>query len=331
MKLSILDQSPIMRGSSPREALEASVTLAQLGEQLGYTRYWVAEHHDMAGLACPAPEVMLSYIGAHTKTMRIGSGAVLLPHYKPYKVAETFNLLATLFPGRIDLGVGRAPGGSAEASIALSGNFLENVRQMPDNLQALIHFLNNDFPADEMFSKIKASPQPDESPELWLLGTSNKSAKLAAEKGTAYAFGHFMSDDDGPKSVADYKKDFQTNGQFKHPQALVAVSVICAETTKEAEDIAYAVAIGNLQREKDFRHVGYPTVEEAKGYSLSTDEKEKLQESAKKVIVGNPAQVKTELLQLQERYQTEELMIITLTPTYEERLRSYRLIAEELL
>ncbi len=135
MRLSILDQAPISSNQTPKDALNASLNLAKAGEEFGYTRFWMAEHHDLSGLACPAPEVMLSYIGANTHKIRIGSGAVLLPHYKPYKVAETFNLLATLFPGRVDVGIGRAPGGSAEATNALSDHFLQNVWDMPNSLE----------------------------------------------------------------------------------------------------------------------------------------------------------------------------------------------------
>lgn len=174
MRLSILDQSPISSNQTPHDALNWSMKLAQAGEALGYTRYWIAEHHDLSGLACPAPEVMLSYIGANTNRIRIGSGAVLLPHYRPYKVAETFNMLATLFPNRIDLGIGRAPGGSAEAMTALSGNFIKNVGSFPSLLRDLLHFLDDDFPTDSEYSKLSASPIPENPPVPWLLGTGKK-------------------------------------------------------------------------------------------------------------------------------------------------------------
>src|SRR5699024_11413096 len=165
MKLSILDQSPISSGKTPKEALEATVELAQFADRAGYIRYWVAEHHDMSGLASPAPDMMLSIIGAKTNRIRLGAGAVLLPHYKPFNIAERYNLLATLFPGRVDLGIGRAPGGSAESSMALSGNFLENVRRMPDDLDELDQFLHNDFLEDNMYSKIAPNHVP-EVPEM---------------------------------------------------------------------------------------------------------------------------------------------------------------------
>src|SRR5690625_1931294 len=161
MKLSILDQSPISQGQSAQDALTDSITLAKLGDSLGYKRYWIAEHHDLFGLACPNPDVMLGVIGAQTKRIKLGAGAVLLPYYKPFRVAETYNLLATLFPGRIDLGIGRAPGGSAEVSQALSDNYLEQVRKYPELLDELLRFLQGDFPSDHIFSKIKPTPVPN--------------------------------------------------------------------------------------------------------------------------------------------------------------------------
>src|SRR3954451_253555 len=179
MKLSILDQSLISYNQTAHEALQESMNLAKMGEELGYIRYWIAEHDAIPGLACPAPEIMLSYIGAQTKTIRIGSGAVLLPHYRPYKVAEVYNMLATLFPNRIDMGIGRAPGGSAEATNALSDHFLQNVWNMPNLVQDLLHFLNNGFPDEHEFAKLSASPMPNIAPVPWLLGTSKKSAQLA--------------------------------------------------------------------------------------------------------------------------------------------------------
>jgi luciferase family oxidoreductase group 1 len=242
MKLSILDQAPISANQTAKEALEQSVLLAQAGERLGYTRYWIAEHHDMPGLACPAPEVMLPYIGARTNKIRIGSGAVLLPHYKPYKVAEIYNMLSTLFPGRIDIGIGRAPGGSAEVTSALSDNFLQNVWKMPVSLRELLYFINDDHEEDRGFAKITASPLPEVRPEQWLLGTSNKSALLAAEYGMAYAFGLFMSEKDAAEILQSYYESFKP-GSFNVPQSILTVSAICAETTEQAEEIALSTLI----------------------------------------------------------------------------------------
>ncbi|CAM5364008.1 LLM class flavin-dependent oxidoreductase [Niallia circulans] len=329
MKLSILDQAPVLSGKSAQEALKESMKLAQSGEKLGYTRYWIAEHHDFPGLASSAPEVMLGYIGANTEKIRIGAGAILLPHYKPYKVAETFNMLATLFPDRIDLGIGRAPGGSAEASIALSGNFLENVRNMPSSIKDLLHFLYNNYPTDQMFSKITAHPLPDIPPVPWILGTSEKSAIQAASYGTAYAFGHFMSDKDGIEIVNTYRNAFRQSSGLQKPQAIITVSVICAETSELAEELALSWFLSKIQTDKGEKNNSLPTMEEARNYSFTSDEKERIQEMRKKMMIGNPKEVKQQLAELQAVYSADEIMIVTITNSYESRRKSYELIAKE--
>ncbi|MFP3720406.1 LLM class flavin-dependent oxidoreductase [Niallia circulans] len=329
MKLSILDQAPVLSGKTAQEALKESMKLAQSGEKLGYTRYWIAEHHDFPGLASSAPEVMLGYIGANTEKIRIGAGAILLPHYKPYKVAETFNMLATLFPDRIDLGIGRAPGGSAEASIALSGNFLENVRNMPSSIKDLLHFLYNNYPTDQMFSKITAHPLPDIPPVPWILGTSEKSAIQAASYGTAYAFGHFMSDKDGIEIVNTYRNAFRQSSGLQKPQAIITVSVICAETSELAEELALSWFLSKIQTDKGEKNNRIPTMEAARNYSFTSDEKERIQEMRKKMMIGNPKEVKQQLAELQAVYSADEIMIVTITNSYESRRKSYELIAKE--
>jgi luciferase family oxidoreductase group 1 len=330
MKLSILDQVPISANQTAKEALEQSVQLAIAAEQLGYTRYWIAEHHDMPGLACPAPEIMLSYIGARTNHIRIGSGAVLLPHYKPYKVAEVFNLLATLFPGRIDVGIGRAPGGSAEVTSALSDHFLQNVWNMPASIKDLLHFINNDHPESSESAKIKAAPLPQISPEPWLLGTSKKSAMLAAEYGMAYAFGFFMSDKDVSEILQSYYKTFKPNKNHM-PQTILTVTVYCADTTERAEEIALSSLVWSIQNARGEGQSGVPSIEDAKKYILSETEIENVKNMKRKMIIGNPQQVKKNLLDLQKRYKTDEIMIVTITYSPEDRIRSYQLIARELM
>lgn len=331
MKLSILDQSPISFGKTAREALQASMELAKVGEQLGYSRYWIAEHHNFSGLSCSAPEVMLSYIGTHTQKIRLGAGAVLLPHYKPYRVAETYNMLATLFPGRIDLGIGRAPGGSAEATMALSENFLENVRQMPKSIKQLLQFLHNDFPPDDLFSKIKASPVPEIAPVPWILGTSEKSAILAAEYGTAYAFGHFMSDKPGPEIVASYKNKFISSKTQERPETIIAVSVICAETTEQAEELALPGILWRKQNSIGGGNDGVPSIEEAMNHYSKDEQTQLINEAKRKMIIGNPSKVKEEINKLQEIYGADEMMIVTITHSYEDRTRSYELLAKQIL
>lgn len=328
MQLSILDQAPISAGMTAQDALHASIELAKLGDKLGYRRYWMAEHHDLSGLACPSPDVMLGIIGAKTSTIRIGSGAVLLPHYKPFKVAETYNLLATLYPGRVDLGIGRAPGGSAEVTMALSDNFLGNVRKMADSLDDLLGFFHHDFPKAHIYAKVKPSPVPQTPPKPWLLGTSEKSAILAADKGMSYTFGHFMSDNDGPAIVRKYVDNFSVGYGSDKPEVIVTVSVICAETTKEAEDLGLSGQLWHILRAKG-EDVGIPTVEEAKSYPYSVEERALIEKSRRRMIIGNPLEVKHQLKQIQKLYNVNELMIVTITHSIAAKLRSYELIAQE--
>lgn len=322
MKLSILDQAPVSSGNSAQDALTATAELAESADRLGYTRYWVAEHHDLSGLASPAPDMMLSLIGSRTERIRIGAGAVLLPHYKPFNIAERYNMLATLYPGRVDLGIGRAPGGSAEVTMALSDNFLENVRKMPEKLDDLLAFLDGAFPEGHLFSKINARPVPDSSPVPWLLGTSGKSGKLAVEKGMNYAFGHFMSGENGPEIVRNY---YQSGGS----RALIAVSAVCAETTEAAEELALSDLIWKLQQEKGKGKSGVPTIKEAKAYELTEEEKTKMEKMKNNMIIGNPQEVRKQLEKLQVQYDTEEFMIVTITHSYAARRKSYELIAHE--
>lgn len=329
MRLSILDQSPISSNQTPQDALNWSMKLAQAGEALGYTRYWIAEHHDLSGLACPAPEVMLSYIGPNTNRIRIGSGAVLLPHYRPYKVAELFNTLATLFPNRIDLGIGRAPGGSAEAMTALSDNFIKNVGNFPALLRDLLHFLNDDFPTDTEYSKLSASPIPENPPVPWLLGTGKKSALLAAENGLPYTFGHFMSDHDGAAIIREYIDTFKPRREGQTPQVIVTVNVICGETAEKAEEVAASFLIWSLQMDKGEGHQGIPSINEAEQYKLTEKEIEKLDKVRQSMIIGNPYEVKQKLFELKTKYQADEIMINTITYLPEDRIRSYELIAKE--
>lgn len=331
MRLSILDQSPISSNQSAQEALYESLRLAQEGEKLGYTRYWIAEHHDIPGLACSAPEVMLSYIGANTKNIRIGSGAVLLPYYRPYKVAETYNMLATLFPNRIDIGIGRAPGGSAEATNALSDQFLKQVWDLPNSVQELLHFINHDFPSEHPYSKVSAAPLPPIAPKPWLLGTSKKSALLAAEKGMSYAFGHFMSDNDGVAIVKQYKEEFKLRNSSNHPQVILTVSVICAETKSKAEEMALSSFVWGLQKEKGEGNRGIPSVQEAKSYILSSAQKEAFEKLKQKAIIGSPGEVKQKIIDLITCYDADEMMVVTITYSPEDRIQSYRLLAEVLL
>lgn len=301
MKLSILDQSPVSIGKTQQEALYESIELAQACDRIGYHRYWMAEHHNMEGLACSAPEIMLSVIGSKTERIRIGSGALLLPYYRPFKAAETFNMLASLFPGRVDIGIGRAPGGSAEVSMALSDHYLKKVWNMQELTRELRLFLTDSHPSDHMFSKIAPSPVPVIKPEMWVLGTSVKSAELAGSNGAAFAAGHFLNGEAGLESIRTYRQSFSETGLVKEPSVLAAVSVICGETSSEAEKLA----------ERVFAWQKYDSKEEWMN----------------KLILGTPDQVKKKLEYLGDRYGIQEFMLLNNLPSLEERLRMFRLLA----
>ncbi|WP_112181032.1 MULTISPECIES: LLM class flavin-dependent oxidoreductase [Paraliobacillus] len=329
MRLSILDQSPLLEQVTSSEALVESVKLAQVAEAYGYHRFWLTEHHGINTLASSAPEVVLSYIGSNTKKIRLGAGAILLPHYKPLKVAETFHTLATLFPDRIDLGIGRAPGGSAQASIALSGNYLENVKQTPDKIRELLHFIKQDFPNDHIYHSVIPMPLPEVQPEIWLLGTSDKSAKLAGDLGIKYAFGEFMSENKGPEITNKYKTNFSENKQAEHAYTLVTVQAICLETEEEASQEAFSHSLNQIEStlNKKIENRSLDQFEE-RFKQLSPTEQELVHQAKEKIVYGTPKQVKNQLEMIQNNYQADELMIITNTKSYATRLKSFQLIAE---
>lgn len=328
MKFSILDQAPISEGQSARDALETATSLAQLGDRLGYERYWIAEHHDLFGLACPNPDVMLGILGTQTETIRLGAGAVLLPYYKPFRVAETYNLLATMFPNRIDLGLGRAPGGSAEVSLALADNYLKQVREFPQRITELQQFLTGTFPEGETFAKISPTPIPTVAPEMWMLGTSEKSAKLAAQQGLSYAFGHFMTSEDGPEIVRQYRDNFNENKREVEPYVTVAIEVVCAATTEKAEKVASSSILWKVKQDQQASTHFIPPIEEAGSYPYSEEEQAKVDKIKRRMIIGNPSEVAAKIQALQKEYKADEWMVITITHDPQDKYQSYELIKE---
>lgn len=305
--LSVLDLVPRLRDHSFEEALEQAANLAIHAEKWGYKRYWAAEHHDMDGLACASTEVLLSHIGARTRTIRLGSGAVLLPHYSPLKVAENFRMLAALYPNRIDLGVGRAPGGSAHTSMALSGNFLANVADMPNRVQALKALLKDSYTYEDV--PVTAKPVPRIPPQLWLLGTNVKSAAMAAEYGAGYVFGQFMSDTNGAEVLTAYRQAFQPSSLQKQPRSMLAIGIICAQTEEEAIRLAeQAVMPGTERQEGQFEN-----------------------DNDNRLLIGTPEQVRNKLLDISVQVQCDEFLVFTPINSYEERLESLRLLAGVML
>lgn len=327
MKLSVLDQSPISRGSSPEEALKNTVNLAQITEKLGYKRFWVAEHHNTNGLASTSPEILITHLASQTNTIRVGSGGVLLPQYSPFKVAENFKLLEALFPGRIDLGVGRSPGGSEDTRMALTDNIQKSMSAFPRQLKDLQGFLHNSLPRDHAFRMVKAAPRTKMAPPMWVLGLSERGARNAAKTGTGFTFGHFINPEHGQTTMKTYRENFQASPDWKQAQTNVCIFVICADTEEEAEELALSQDKWLLQVEKG-ADTKVPSIEEVKKKTFRPDELEIMRKNRNRCIIGTPEKVKAELERLSESYQTDEFMIITNIFDFDAKVHSYRLLAE---
>lgn len=326
--LSILDQSPIASGSDAKEALQQTVQLVQAAEKLGYKRFWVSEHHDATTLAGSTPEVLIAHLAAKTERIRIGSGGVMLPHYSAYKVAENFRMLEALYPNRIDVGLGRAPGGMPIATMALNEGKMRNVDTYPQQVGDLIAYLTDTLPDKHRFHGLTATPVVDSVPEMWLLGSSNGSAAIAAQRGTAFSFAHFINGEGGEQAVRAYKKLFQPSVLYDKPEASVAIFVVCAETDEEADRIASSLDLSLLMIANGQKADGTPTIEMAQSYPYSPIERTHVRENRKRMIVGSPATVKDRIEALASAYDTEEVIAVTITHSFEHRLRSYELLAD---
>jgi luciferase family oxidoreductase group 1 len=328
IKLGILDQSHIAEGRTAADALSETTRLAQEADKLGYSRYWVSEHHASGALAHSSPEVFIAHLAAATSRIRVGSGGIMLPHYSAYKVAENFRLLEALHPGRIDLGLGRAPGGMPLATRALQENKYVDIQQYPQQIADLTGYLHDNVPVEHRFAYLKASPVIPTAPELWLLGSSDESAKIAARQGAAYAFAQFFGVSGGEDAMRYYQEHFRPSVWNEHPKSLVAVLAICADTEEEANRIATSTDLFFLRLELGLELNSFPSVEHAMDYPYTEADLDRIRSRRQRRIVGSPAQVKEKLLAISELYNAEELVIVTPTHSFDARLRSYRLIAE---
>ncbi|HVC24815.1 MAG TPA: LLM class flavin-dependent oxidoreductase [Acidimicrobiales bacterium] len=327
IKISVLDQSPVASGSDATEALANTVELARLAERLGYHRYWLAEHHATTGLAGSAPEVLVAHVAASTRTIRVGSGGVMLPHYSPFKVAEQFRTLAALHPGRIDLGVGRAPGGTARAAVALRRDREIAMRDdFPAQVTELLAWLHDDIPERHPFRAVRATPVPRSAPAPWILSSSGYGAELAAQLGTALCFAHFINPVGGPEAVSRYVKQFVSSRALQAPEASIAVSVVCAPTTPDALRIATPVMRWR-QRLRFAADPGpVPSLEEVDDDPEGSDVGSQLT----RLVVGDPEHVARELVSLAASYGVDEVLVVTITHDHGDRLRSYELVAQAL-
>jgi len=326
LRLSVLDQSPVSEGSTGAQALRNTIDLAVLADGLGYHRYWVAEHHGSPSLAGTSPEALIGPIAASTTRLRVGSGGVMLPHYSPRKVAETFSVLGALFPGRIDLGVGRTAGADDETARALQRDRRQTPEDdFPHQLVELLAYLRDDMPPAHRFASLTPLPGLPEGPEPWLLGSSHESASWAAQAGLPYAFADFINPGGAP-SAAAYAARF-TAQHAGAPQVAVAAFVLCADTDAEAERLASSTRMARAVR----RHgpaIRVPTVATALAYLDEYGAPPDHGPLGPRAIVGDPATVRRRLEALAASYGAEEVIVVTITHEHAARRRSYELIAE---
>lgn len=329
LPLSVLDLSPISAGATGRDALRNSVDLAQRVDMLGYTRYWLAEHHNMRSLACSSPEIMIGQIAAATTELRVGSGGVMLPNHAPLKVAENFRVLNALYADRIDLGLGRAPGTDPLTAYALrrSKDAL-GAGDFEQLLAELLAFAYDDFPDDHPFRAIAAAPFDAGFPPIWLLGSSGHSAALAASLGMGFAFAHHINPDNAIPALQAYRNQFEPSAHRTTPYALMALSAICAETDDEAEELAHSTALAII-RLRSGRPAPIPTVAEAKAYPYTPQERAAVAAYRRStLIVGSPVTVRDRIEELVAQTGVDEVMIVTVTHSHAARRRSYELLAE---
>jgi luciferase family oxidoreductase group 1 len=326
--LSILDLSVVTTGTKPAAALRNSIDLARHADALGYVRYWLAEHHNLASVASPAPDLMIGQIAAVTKHIRVGSGGVMLPNHAPLVIAERFKMLEALFPGRIDLGLGRAPGTDGTTAYALRSRL---DRREGDDFLERLHELTlwetRDFPANHPFNNVVAMPDDTPLPPIWLLGSSDYSSELAAQVGMGFAFAHHFASHDALAAMTNYRAHFKPSGWRSTPHAILAVAVVAAETDAEAERLASSMDLNRLLRDRG-QYRPLPSVEEALAYPYAESERASIARNRSRLFVGSPATVMAKLQPMIAASQADELMVITAVYDHDARKKSYSLLAD---
>lgn len=324
--LSVLDQSPIRFGGTPAQAIAETIELARRAEALGYKRFWCAEHHSTAAFAGSIPEVLIGHLADRTSRIRLGTGGVMLSHYAPLKVAEAFRMLETLHPGRIDLGLGRAPGGDQLSSAALrSGPTAYGPEVFPEQLVDLCAFLRGNVAPEHPFAKVRAQPQGPTTPDVWLLGSGGDSAAYAGALGAGFAYAHFINPDNLRQAVETYRRSFRP-GLGEKPRVMLAVFALAADTAEEARVLARTrdVWVLNLLSGRD---IPFPSPDAVDFDSLPDAARQRLALVAARGVAGDVATVKARLKAMADSVDADELMIVTITYDFAARLRSYELLA----
>lgn len=327
IRLSVLDQSPVSSGRTATDALNETIALAKLADRTGYSRYWVAEHHATGSLAGPAPEIMITRLAAETKRIRVGSGGVMLSHYSPLKVAENFRVLEALYPGRIDLGIGRAPGSDQLTAAALAYGNQIGIEYFPTKVADMLAFLTGAPPPTEAFSRIEVSPATVGAPEPWLLGSSDQSALLAANFGLAFSFAQFITPTQGEKIMDIYRDNFQPSEICANPIGNVAVFAICAESEAEAKQLGKSRDLVTLRRARGLRGA-FPSIEEADAYPYTEQDRAIIDGSAGRSFYGDPEQCRAYITSMAEQFGVDEVVVLTICHDAAARQKSYELLAQ---
>jgi len=327
LQLSILDQTPIRRGSNAAEALQESVELVRLADELGFTRYWLSEHHNTTTLAMAAPEIMIARLAAESKRIRLGSGGIMLPNHSTLKVAENFKMLEALYPQRIDLGVGRAPGGDRITAQLLNPSNTFDPQEYIQQISDLQDFLTDNPNYNNIQGKVRAIPQIDTVPELWMLTSSGESAYLAAHSGMALSFAQFINPIGGKEAIKIYRQRFKPSAQLKEPKASVGVFAFCSDDEQKAEQVQAVMDYRLLSFEKG-RYDEIPTYEAASKYNYTAAEWQRVLFNRQRTIVGTPGVVKEKVSALAAELDVPEVVIATFAETKEDRFESYRLFAK---
>lgn len=327
LPLSVLDLAPVVSGATSAQTIRNSIALASLCDRLGYIRYWFAEHHNMPMIAATTPALLIALAAPGTERIRFGAGGVMLPNHSPLQVAEAYRMLAAMWPGRIDLGLGRAPGTDSATALALRrAPEALGANDFPEQLAELLAFSGGGFPPGHPFRGVRAMPEDAPLPPLWLLGSSGYSAQLAAQTGHGFGFAAHFSPEapDGP--MLAYRTRFRP-GALPRPHAILALAVICADSTKEAERLAAPMQLAWV-RLRSGRIEALPSPEEALAHPYSPAERAIVEVYKRIQIVGDPVSVKASIEQLAARTQADEVMVTTVTHDAAARRRSYELLAQ---
>ena len=328
--LSVLDLSPVPSGSTSSQALRNTIDLAQAAERWGYARYWLAEHHNSPGLASSAPEVMIGQVAAATSRIRVGSGGIMLPNHASLRIAETVRVLEALNPGRIDLGIGRAPGTDGVTAIALRRSVEAlGADDFPAQLGELLAYAGDGFPEGHPFESVHAIPADVPLPPIWILGSSEYGAQVAAALGVGFAFARHLNPRGAEPIMHAYRSDFRASERMAEPTAILAISAIAADTAERADELATSMGLG-LVRMRQGRPTPLPSPEEAAAHHYTPHEQDQIRRYRRAQVLGDAGQVREEVLALAERTGADEVMVMTSVHDHGERLRSYELLAEAL-